>query len=194
MFEIRGCGLMLNVETAGCVMLLECIGIVSLLLSSSYYLAPLTPPLLTTPRKVWSSSSAPESLSLTLDWNLNVEDNVGVVARNVVVTVVVVGLKGAAPSEVWSPHIVISRHHTGITSLLSCSWDTSLAGLYFILMMPHCWDPLSVSAALLNCCSSNDHGNSPDWAWTSWHRTSGNIQLKNMNILKSISCKYIQWM
>ena len=60
MFEIRGCGLMLNVETAGCVMLLECIGIVSLLLSSSYYLAPLTPPLLTTPRMVWSSSTAPE--------------------------------------------------------------------------------------------------------------------------------------
>ena len=52
------------------------------------------------------------SSSLTdLGWNLNVEDNVGVVARNVVVTVVLVGLKGAAPPEVWSPHIVISRHH-----------------------------------------------------------------------------------
>ena len=59
MFEIRGCGLMLNVETAGCVMLLECIGIVSLLLSSSYYLAPLTPPLLTREGSAAPASSGP---------------------------------------------------------------------------------------------------------------------------------------
>ena len=174
--------------------------------SSSYYLAPLTPPS-SPPHNTQLRSGVGGwslfSLSLTelssradLGSNLNVEDNVGVVVRNVVVTVVVtvtvtvllVGLKGAAAWEVWSRQIVTSRHH------LPPLQQLGLPGMYFILMMPHCWHPLSVSAALLNCCSSNDHGNTPDWAWTSSRLTSGNIELKNMNILKSISCKYIQWM
>ena len=182
MFEIRGCGLMLNVETAGCVMLLECIGIGSLLLSSSYYLAPLTPPLLTTPRMVWSSSTAPELEDGWVEmpcwpwlkfkcwrqcWCCGQEC-------------------GCRSGSCWaqrsrSLRSVKSSHCEQQASppfSPAAGTEACLPGVYFILMMPLCWDPLSVSAALLNCCSSNDHGKTPDWAWTSWHRTSGNIECK----------------
>ena len=172
-----------SVYLAGCVMLLECIGMVSLLSLSSPLLFVLSRTTDSSPPPPPNTKSpAPAQLhyrdsvfSLTelssqadLGWNLNVEDNVGVVVRNVVVTVLLVGLKGAAPWEVWSRHIVSSRHHSILSS--SCDhWDTSclaawLPGVYFILMMPHCSHPLCLSAALLNCCSSNDHGNTQDGA------------------------------
>ena len=90
-------------------MLLECIGIVSLLLVLSRP-TDSSPPHNTQLRSGvggWSlfSLSLTELSSRTdLGSNLNVEDNVGVVVRNVVVTVVVtvqvVGLKGAAAWEV----------------------------------------------------------------------------------------------